>query len=111
MAKLFDKEKYLIHYENVKLYLRLELKLKKSSIRIQSITMVKTIYWIQHKKGKEAEKNNDKDGKPLYKLMNNATYGKTMENLRNRIHIKLVDNEKDYLNCASKPSCMSNKIF
>ena len=42
----FDKEKYVLHYENLELYLRLRLKLKKntSHIRIQSITMVKTIY-------------------------------------------------------------------
>ena len=40
-----DKEKYVIHYENMKLNLRLELKLKKTKhIRIQSITKAKTIY-------------------------------------------------------------------
>ena len=37
--------------------------------------MVKTIYWILHKKGIETEKNNSKDGKVLYKLMSNAMYG------------------------------------
>ena len=42
--------------------------------------MVKTIYWIQHTKRIETEKNNDRDGKALYKLVNNATHGKYNEN-------------------------------
>ena len=37
----------------------------------------------------EAEKNCEKDGKALYKLMNNAIYGKTMKNLGNGISVKL----------------------
>ena len=59
----------------------------------------------------EAEKNGDKDGKVLYKLMKNAVYGKTMENLRNRINVRLVSNKKEYLKWTSKPSYMSQKIF
>ena len=34
----------------------------------------------------------DKDGKALYKLVNNVVYGKTMENLTNRIDRKVVSN-------------------
>ena len=34
-----------------------------------------------------------------------------MENLRNRIDVKLVSNKKDYLKWTSKPSYMSHKIF
>ena len=34
-----------------------------------------------------------------------------MENLRNRINVKLVSNKKDYLKWTSKPSYMSHKIF
>ena len=34
-----------------------------------------------------------------------------MESLRNRIDVKLVNNEKDYLKCTSKLSYMSHKIF
>ena len=59
----------------------------------------------------EAEKNGTKDSKPLCKLMNNAIYGKIMENVRNRINVKLTKNEKDYLKCTSKPSYLSHKIF
>ena len=46
VSNFFDKEKYVFPFENLQLYLRLGLKLKKntSRIRIQSITMVKTIY-------------------------------------------------------------------
>ena len=45
VPNFFDKENYELHYENIQLYLRLALKLKKTSrIRTESITMIKTIY-------------------------------------------------------------------
>ena len=62
-------------------------------------------------KKEQKQKNVDIDGKALYKLMNNAVYGKIMENLRNRIDVKLVSNKKDYLKWTSKPSYMSHKVF
>ena len=44
----------------------------------------------------------------LYKSIKNAIHGKTMENLRNRIDVKLVSNKRDYLKWTSKPSYMSH---
>ena len=34
-----------------------------------------------------------------------------MENLRNRVDVKIVSNRKDYLKWRSRPSCMSQKTF
>ena len=42
--------------------------------------------------------------------MSNAVYGKTMENKKNRIDVKLVSNKKEYLKWSSKPSYMSHKL-
>ena len=43
--------------------------------------------------------------------MGSTIYGKARENLRNRIYVKLVSNEKDYLKCTPKLSCMLQKTF
>ena len=43
--------------------------------------------------------------------MNNSVFAKTMENLRKRISVKLINNAKDYVRYISKPSFVSQKIF
>ena len=43
--------------------------------------------------------------------MTNAVYRKTMENLRNRIDVKLVNNEKDYLKCILEPAIYRTKYL
>ena len=45
----------------------------------------------------KVEKNSNKDRKVMSKLMNNAVYGKTTENLRNRNDARLASNEKYFL--------------
>ena len=43
--------------------------------------------------------------------MNNSVYGKTMENLRKRVDVRLVMDEKKLLKLTSKPTSVSCKIF
>ena len=43
--------------------------------------------------------------------MNKAVYGEAMENVRNKIDLKIRSKKKDYLKWTSKPSFMSRKIF
>ena len=43
--------------------------------------------------------------------MNNAVFGKTLENLRKRINLKLTSNEDIYTKHASRANFISDKIF
>ena len=54
--------------------------------------------------------NNDFE-KDFLKLMTNSIYGKTMENLRKRINVRLVNNERDFLKYTSRPTYVTHKIF
>ena len=49
--------------------------------------------------------------KDFFKLMINSLYGKTMENLRKRISVQLVTNEKDFLKYTSRPTHITHKFF
>ena len=49
--------------------------------------------------------------KDFFKLMINSVYGKTIENLRKRINVRLVNNEKDFLKCTSRPTYITHKSF
>ena len=51
-------------------------------------------HYIDFNTQKRKEATNDAD-KNLFKLLNNALYGKKMENLRKRIKIRILKNEKD----------------
>ena len=53
--------------------------------------------------------------KDFFKLTPNSVYGKTMENLRKRINVRLVNKAKDFLlytrKYTSKPAYITHKIF
>ena len=49
--------------------------------------------------------------KGFFKLIVNSVYGKTMGNLRKRVSVKLVNNEKDYVKYVSRPTFVSQKIL
>ena len=49
--------------------------------------------------------------KDFFKLMINSVHGKTMENLRKRISVRLVTNEEDFLKYSGKPIRITHKIF
>ena len=49
--------------------------------------------------------------KDFYKLLNNSVFGKTMENIRKRVNVRLITNEMSAKKLVAKPNYERTTIF
>ena len=107
---LRDKEKMVLHGKNLQLYLSLGMKLKliRRGLKFQEKDFMKN--YIDKNTFLRSQAKNDFE-KALFKLMNNSVFGKTMENVRNRVSIELVKDAERAAKLVNKPNFEELKIF
>ena len=101
---------YVLHYKNLKQYLNMGLKLKSinRAISFEQSPWMEPYIRKNTELRKTAANSFEKD---FFKLMNNSVFGKTIENIRKRQNIKLVDNRKTALKLSKKPNFERVTIF
>ena len=107
---LMSKKKYVVHYRNLQYYLSQGLIFLKvhRMLKFKESDWIKPYIDFNTQKRKEATNEADKN---LFKLLNNAVYGKTMENIRKKMKLRITTNEKDFAKYASRPTCTGHKKF
>ena len=110
IPNLRHKNNYVIHYKNLIQCLRLGMKLKKIHRGIKFIEVAFLKPYIDKNTSLRALAKNNFE-KDFFKLMNNSVFGKTMENIRNRVNVKLVDAGEQFKKLAAKPNYNGRKIF
>ena len=103
-----DKKKYVVHIVALKQALNHGLKFTKvhKIIQFHQEAWLKPYIDLNTKLRKEAKNDFEKD---FFKLMNNAVFGKTMENIRKHRDIKLVTSDKQRSILVSEPNYHTSK--
>ena len=111
ICDLSDKKNYIMHYRNLQQAIKLGLKLENVNKVLQFRQEAWMKNYIDENTKRRAKSKNDFE-KEFYKLMNNAVYGKQLENTRKHVNIELILNDgarlKRYIN---KPTFKSFSIF
>ena len=86
------KTNYVVHYENLKLYKSLGLKIAKihRGIKFESRAWLEEYINLNMKLRIEAKQSGNNFKVDFFKLMNNSVFGKTLENIINRVYIRLI---------------------
>ena len=110
LATLNDKENCVVHICALKPALTRRLTLKKIHrvIKFRQEGWLKPYIDKNTKLRKEAKNEFEKN---FFKLMNNAVFGKMMENVRNHREVKLIVSEVRRKKLASEPNYHSCKVF
>ena len=105
-----DKKKYVLHISALKFYLEHGLKLKKVHrvISFNQAGFLKPYIDFNTEKRKNAKTEFEKD---LFKLLNNAVYGKTLENVRNHNDFRLINTPERFQKLVNKPSYKHRHII
>ena len=105
-----SKKNYVVHYKNLKQYLKEGLILKKvhRGIKFHQSPWMEPYIRRNTDLRKEAKNAFEKD---FFKLMNNSVFGKTIENIRKRQNVELVDDREKALKLTSKPNFDRATIF
>ena len=103
VCNLRNKKKYVVRIKSLKQALNHGLKLKKVHriIEFNQEAWLKPYIDMSTELRKVAKDDSEKD---LFKLMNNAVFGKTMENIRKHRDIKLVTTDKKGSKLVSEPN-------
>ena len=109
-CNIFDKENYVVHIRAIKQSLNHGLILKKvhKIIQFNQNEWLKSYIDMNTKLRTEAKNGFEKY---FFELMNNAVFGKTMENVRKHRDIKLVTIDKRRNQLASEPNYHPTKYF
>ena len=110
IPNLQDKKEYVVHYKNLRQYLDLGLEVTKVHKILEFDESPWMSDYISFNTEKRKTAKNDFE-KNFFKLMNNSVFGKTMENLRKRVNIKLTSDPEKFKQLASRPTYVSSKVF